>query len=453
MSLPVLNLLNFEIPSANKCKYVLTSPRSLKACRKAGIKPVELLYKSASEFERKSGKKEDAQILFQAYEKERQRKLALCRAIRNQYLLHGYSLVKDTLNKPERIRRYSPRLQEVKDRALPVIRECYLRKRADTPENMRNIKDHFEEKIDRNHLNLPKVNVTFEQTLGTKDKLDEENKKTEKMFAAESKEQNTPARKPAESDNNDEEAEIEKPNTPDEVQQVLFKDPVETNYSSLACKPECQQRPDSAHKRKSKESKRKSKIAEERKLFQKLSIQYSDPDYCIQKYKQVIENSVERDLKELEVHKVQRELEVGMEKWQDRILLLQWLDVNRAKEQAGRELEIKVERLQQKNRAKTIIHTMNINKVKEAEDMKAEGLRRQVEEKDRKINNLHQEKERIIGQSKSRALFIQELKDHIRSIMTPETFDQKVNKLGMHKRVLDSHMCARVMQRSHIWLG
>lgn len=72
--------------------------------------------------------------------------------------------------------------------------------------------------------------------------------------------------------------------------------------------------------------------------------------------------SVERDLKELEVHKVQRELEIGMEKWQDRILLLQWLDVNRAKEQASRELEIKVERLQQKNRAKTIIHTMNINK-------------------------------------------------------------------------------------------
>lgn len=52
--------------------------------------------------------------------------------------------------------------------------------------------------------------------------------------------------------------------------------------------------------------------------------------------------------------------------------------------------------------------------MKEAEDMKAEGLRRQVEEKDRKINNLHQEKERIIGESKSRALFIQELKDHIR---------------------------------------
>ena len=45
--------------------------------------------------------------------------------------------------------------------------------------------------------------------------------------------------------------------------------------------------------------------------------------------------------------------------------------------------------------------------MKEAEDMKAEGLRRQLEEKERKINDLHQEKERIIYESKSRALSIQ----------------------------------------------
>lgn len=62
------------------------------------------------------------------------------------------------------------------------------------------------------------------------------------------------------------------------------------------------------------------------------------------------------------MQRAQREMDVGMERWQDRVLLLQWLDVARATEQAARELEIKVEKLQQKNRAKNILHSININK-------------------------------------------------------------------------------------------
>lgn len=33
-----LDLSNFESSEADNCQYVLTSPRSLKACKKAGIK-------------------------------------------------------------------------------------------------------------------------------------------------------------------------------------------------------------------------------------------------------------------------------------------------------------------------------------------------------------------------------------------------------------------------------
>ena len=46
----VLDLFNFDCKEADESKYVLTSPRSLEACSRLKIKPVELLRKSPSEF-------------------------------------------------------------------------------------------------------------------------------------------------------------------------------------------------------------------------------------------------------------------------------------------------------------------------------------------------------------------------------------------------------------------
>ncbi|XP_036365458.1 coiled-coil domain-containing protein 177-like isoform X3 [Octopus sinensis] len=41
---PKLTLYNFDDPQYDNCSYVLTSPRSLKACSRMGVKPVDLLY-------------------------------------------------------------------------------------------------------------------------------------------------------------------------------------------------------------------------------------------------------------------------------------------------------------------------------------------------------------------------------------------------------------------------
>lgn len=38
MSVPNLNLINFEHPASKKSSFILTSPKSLRACQKAGIK-------------------------------------------------------------------------------------------------------------------------------------------------------------------------------------------------------------------------------------------------------------------------------------------------------------------------------------------------------------------------------------------------------------------------------
>ncbi|XP_035207627.1 coiled-coil domain-containing protein 177-like isoform X2 [Stegodyphus dumicola] len=45
-----LDLYNYDSPDAQSCPYVLTSPRSLEACSRVGIKPVDLLHKTLAEF-------------------------------------------------------------------------------------------------------------------------------------------------------------------------------------------------------------------------------------------------------------------------------------------------------------------------------------------------------------------------------------------------------------------
>ncbi|XP_045603475.2 uncharacterized protein [Procambarus clarkii] len=46
-----LELYNFDLPQHQDCPYILTSPRSLEACRRLSIKPVELLQRSRDDYD------------------------------------------------------------------------------------------------------------------------------------------------------------------------------------------------------------------------------------------------------------------------------------------------------------------------------------------------------------------------------------------------------------------
>ncbi|XP_074658960.1 uncharacterized protein LOC141911806 isoform X2 [Tubulanus polymorphus] len=50
-NIPYIDLYNLDDPKFEGCKYVLTSPRSLEACSRLGIKPAALLYKSLADFQ------------------------------------------------------------------------------------------------------------------------------------------------------------------------------------------------------------------------------------------------------------------------------------------------------------------------------------------------------------------------------------------------------------------
>ncbi|KAM9777744.1 coiled-coil domain-containing protein 177 [Neosynchiropus ocellatus] len=81
-----LDLYNFDSPAAEGSRYVLTSPRSLEACARCGVKPVELLPRLLSDFAREAPGRSMrvATGLFEVYEKDRHAKLRQCREERER---------------------------------------------------------------------------------------------------------------------------------------------------------------------------------------------------------------------------------------------------------------------------------------------------------------------------------------------------------------------------------
>ena len=76
-----INLDNFEEPWTENSRYVLTSPRSLEACSKYAIKPVDLLEKTMEDFveEFPNVNRKVVQGMYEREERERQRRLRLVR--------------------------------------------------------------------------------------------------------------------------------------------------------------------------------------------------------------------------------------------------------------------------------------------------------------------------------------------------------------------------------------
>lgn len=81
-----LDLFNFDSPDAEGSRYVLTSPRSLEACARCGVKPVELLPRSLAEFAREGQSMRAATGLFEMYERDRHSKLKQCREERERII-------------------------------------------------------------------------------------------------------------------------------------------------------------------------------------------------------------------------------------------------------------------------------------------------------------------------------------------------------------------------------
>lgn len=85
-----IDLYNLEDGKFEGSKYVLTSPRSLEACSRLDVKPLELLYKPLSEFQEELLPQDiplrTIYTLYDESEEIRQKKLRLCREERNRIM-------------------------------------------------------------------------------------------------------------------------------------------------------------------------------------------------------------------------------------------------------------------------------------------------------------------------------------------------------------------------------
>ncbi|XP_063421810.1 coiled-coil domain-containing protein 177-like isoform X1 [Mytilus trossulus] len=94
-----IDFFNFEDPVYEDSKYVLTSPRSLEACAKVGVKPVDILYKPLTDFQEEL-LPQDIPLrtiynIYDEHEQERQRVLKLCKEERKK-LVDGEGTTKKT---------------------------------------------------------------------------------------------------------------------------------------------------------------------------------------------------------------------------------------------------------------------------------------------------------------------------------------------------------------------
>lgn len=99
-----IDLFNFEDPVYEDSKYVLTSPRSLEACAKVGVKPIDILYKPLADFQEEL-LPQDVPLrtiynIYDEHEQERQRLLKLCKEERKRLVDGEGTSKKTTRRKP-----------------------------------------------------------------------------------------------------------------------------------------------------------------------------------------------------------------------------------------------------------------------------------------------------------------------------------------------------------------
>ncbi|XP_025419289.1 golgin subfamily A member 6-like protein 1 isoform X2 [Sipha flava] len=124
--------------------------------------------------------------------------------------------------------------------------------------------------------------------------------------------------------------------------------------------------------------------------------------------------SLQREQHMDQVHRVARELEDGMQRWQDRIMLMQYEQLRKAKENAALYTDNKKLRAEINNKRRALEHSAKIQRVKEAERERLRNIKKEIEEEEKKISRLKQKKNLKIQMSRKLALSTAELRKEIR---------------------------------------
>ncbi|XP_022183449.1 golgin subfamily A member 6-like protein 22 isoform X2 [Myzus persicae] len=159
--------------------------------------------------------------------------------------------------------------------------------------------------------------------------------------------------------------------------------------------------------------------AKERKAFQ------NHLDKMSMRMRELANKSLQREQHMGQVHRVARELEDGMQRWQDRIMLMQYEQLRRAKENAALYTDNKKLRTEIENKRRILEHSAKIQRVKEAERARLCNIKKEIEEEEKKIRRIKQKKDLEIQMGRKLALSTAELRKEIRRSTELDLFTQR----------------------------
>ncbi|XP_054266850.1 trichohyalin-like [Macrosteles quadrilineatus] len=154
------------------------------------------------------------------------------------------------------------------------------------------------------------------------------------------------------------------------------------------------------------------------------------------------------------VREMHRELERGLEAWQDQVMLLQWADHQRAEAVVQSQKEDRKMKVEVENKERQILHQQRLKKVREAEQKRQQSVRQEITAKEEKIRSLQRQRERELLEGRAQAQMTADLREHLRQTLSPETFDRKVARAALETRMSNRPISVSPsLLSSHIHLG
>ncbi|XP_065896692.1 coiled-coil domain-containing protein 177-like [Dysidea avara] len=135
----IIDLYNYEEPQNSRSRYILTSPRSLEACSRLGIKPVDLISKSYEQFVAESSHlglhKSALQLVYKEYEEQRLQRLHEARLERER-IIGEYQLQQETRPHKKKQQDINAAASTTVPKSSPMRTQYYSQKKQVVPQEV-----------------------------------------------------------------------------------------------------------------------------------------------------------------------------------------------------------------------------------------------------------------------------------------------------------------------------
>ncbi|GFO33295.1 coiled-coil domain-containing protein 177-like isoform x4 [Plakobranchus ocellatus] len=155
--------------------------------------------------------------------------------------------------------------------------------------------------------------------------------------------------------------------------------------------------------------------------------------------KQLVEHHHEEQAKHERARSSQRKMEEEMEAWRSNLVQHKKLLEDRAMEVVNQSVEMRAFQARKNRLAKEVGQKKNLTKLQREDDKWRRQLERSLIVKDRKVNDLIEEKDRSIAQTRAMARLSETLRDDLREKYVSDTFDKKALEAQLYSNLYSNH--------------